>query len=274
MLQFWLQVFERAISESLHNIGREPSDIVFSIIVVLLSFCILLIRDGLRKGWHGMRSRLRKLFEEDAIIVGFLIVFILCYHVVNEPFLMWKDAEDSSNKIQQEYNGRDIDYKTCQSKTEGLHSHEQTLNQFIQQGTVNSLQDTLAKQQAAVTTCVGDLAKAIIPEAQKTTMLLINDDPPSPPQSEHTKIILFITNKETPFKQLFWCDLPLKKVDLMPTNGSIFSGGAEKMKQPNLFQSAPWLLTENLALWEPDNPVLVRVYYDGDDIGACHSRAD
>ena len=173
MLQFWLEVLGRAIIETLHTVGKEPRDIVFSITVITLGFVLLLVREGIRKGWRGMKSKIMKLVEEDMIIVLVLLLLIFVYHMFRQPYEAWESEKSRNDSKGKALVQRDSQLQSCSDISNNRLDKVNTLQSQItsqqtvinsQQGNLNSLHGTLANQQAAVTTCVGDLAKAVMPE--------------------------------------------------------------------------------------------------------------
>jgi uncharacterized membrane protein YqaE (UPF0057 family) len=236
MLRFWIEAIVRAMGDTLAAIGKDPADLRFSLLVLAIVTLGVFIRDGIANGWRGMKERLRGVMTKDAQIVIILCGLVFIYNVLHAPFSMWdSESQKYEAKSQDFLNSERVegacsaDLKIERNKADlqqaQLISQQETVNS--QQGTVNSLQNTLNKQQAAVTTCVGDLAKAIIPEPSKTSMMLL---PFSEDHStKHVAYMLLVTNKPiTPIHLALSCDAYVHQFEVLPADGSAFGGSTEK----------------------------------------------
>ncbi len=275
MLRFWLEVFGRALVGTFAAIGKDPAEIRFSIIVLVLITALVFVTDGVENGWLGMGKRLSALGSTEVQLVAVLCFLVFVYNLVREPFLMWHSENANYIQLDKDFNQLAKNANTCSSdlKTEQATSklqHSQLDSQQgiinSQQGTVNSLESTLSKQQGAVTTCVGDLAKAIVPEPSKTSILLL------PTREEHTTkhvaYLILLTNKPvTPVHLTVWCDAYVHQFEAIPADGSAFGGGTEKTPDGT---AATVFLT--FPTWTAENPLLIKVHYDSDDLGRCYFK--
>jgi hypothetical protein len=202
--------------------------------------------------------------------IGLICLFIGCYRAwvfehKNAEAAMY--GKDGKSEVWARYNQCAADLKQKQAEVDGWSGRFGDQIPRIEglQQTVNSLQGTLAQQQGAVTTCVGDLAKAIIPEPPKVTFLLRTID--SFPADVHEAQAVLLTNKTvTPVDLTFGCEGEIESVTptIMTQANSILIGGSQEVKDKH---STHIEITS--PAWTPTNPLVITVKYRGESVGRC-----
>jgi hypothetical protein len=282
MLHFWLEAFMRAIDSSLAAIGKDPADLRFSVVVVVLVTLLVFIQDGSEHGWRGMRTRLAKLLTRDVAIVAIVCVFVFLYNMAREPYRMWDEQRENYHEAEKKVTTSASQLETCSANLQTEKTAVELLGRQItaqqtqisgQQTLIAGQQATSATQQSTFNLCVATLAQVNAPTPQRTTMVVSAADPLEPPPAKHMKLLLLLTNKSMPdpIRLLLWCDGEITRVVIKPASSAMFSGGAEKVKPQNPFQTSNyWLISMNMVSWTPENPLVAWVYHDSDDIGMCH----
>jgi hypothetical protein len=268
MLHYWLTVFLKTFWDSWAFTDRSPQGLAYWIIVFALTILGLFKRHGKGAVKHYWRT------SSETLLIGvaaYALVFV--GHFIVEPYHLQQDEIARRNQVTDRYNAIKQDYSSCNGMLHtadiraGLLGNQVVAQQGVvnsQQGTIDSLQGTLSKQQAAVTTCVGDLAKAIIPEPLKKEMFVIDG---GRKDSKKLSILLLTTNKAiTPIHIIVACKQPSHNYSIQFANGSAFGGGIVRQDS----SGAEIYLT--FPTWAPDNPLVVSVEHDGVDLTPCTLR--
>lgn len=112
MRQFWWGILIKSLRESLQAIGKEPSDILFSLFVFLIVGFILLVRQGWPKGLAAMKDKIGKVISEDFAIVLCLFILLTLFHMVRNSYLKWKSADDEARQTKLDFD----EYRSHQQK--------------------------------------------------------------------------------------------------------------------------------------------------------------
>lgn len=212
-------------------------------------------------------EKLRKKDTEAWIFWGAAIacLFIACYGA-------WVDEHNNASTLIAEKANVWSQYNGCSS---GLKEKDADIrgwgNRFSDQvGHLATLQSTVNSQQSTFNLCVTTLAKANAPLQQSSTMLKLTDTPPNT-ASKHTLRYVLLTNKPvTPVKLLFWCDRTIKTANVSFLNGSPHAGGISPISSGNLFVAQKfWQIDIAFPVWAPEQPLLLQLDYDVDDLGSC-----
>jgi ABC-type cobalt transport system substrate-binding protein len=99
MPQFWWGVFVDALFDSLKFVGKEPSDILFSVLVFISVGALLIARIGWPKGIKETREKLPKVIGKDIVIVLALFFLIVIFHVSKGAYGRWKEADDRAYNL-------------------------------------------------------------------------------------------------------------------------------------------------------------------------------
>ena len=100
---YWWSVFVESFQDSLATIGKDPTDILFSVVVFVVVGLLLLTRRGWGKGWADVRAKLGAVLGEDILIIFGLFVLILAYHMAKDSYLRWKGSSDLASHTQQQF---------------------------------------------------------------------------------------------------------------------------------------------------------------------------
>lgn len=213
-------------------------------------------------------EKLRKKDTEAWVFwgVGLVCVFMACYGA-------WVDEHSNATVVISEKSDLWSRVNECDSN---LQQREEEVrgwsNRFTDQlGRINGLQNPLNSQQSTFNMCVTTLAQANAPTPQHQSMGVTSVPLYS---TKHLTLIVMTTNKPVPnpVRMTLWCDGVVKDITVQPASGEGYSGGLQKMKSPNPFQTPNrWFLQISGASWNPENPLLFWVFHDDDNIGECHS---
>src|SRR5712692_8870934 len=102
MLTFWLRVLWEALEHCFQTIGKEPSDVVVSIVIFLIIGLLLVRRKGWPKGWEEVKERIPRVLGEDFVIVLCVFILILGFHMARDSYREWRHAEDRAHQVEQE----------------------------------------------------------------------------------------------------------------------------------------------------------------------------
>jgi hypothetical protein len=248
----------------------------FSAFVFVLVTILLLIKNykkGLRAWVANVKQRFWVIVGEDATIVAVVLILILFYNVLREPYLAWDGEHNGQVQARSELDRKASDLHDCGAnlKTEEVKSQLLGNQVAAQQTQISGQQSTSATQQSTFDLCVTTLAKADAPIAQSTTILIRADDPPASPEGKHTALLLILTNKPvTPAKLLLWCGGTIKTATASLFDNEPFSGAATPLKSGSPFLApAIWQINMASPVWAPEAPILIKISYDEDDIGHC-----
>lgn len=266
MLHYWLSVFLKAFWDSLAFTDRSRQGLAFWLLVIAITAFFL----WKKHGWKNAMKHFWRTSGEGVLIAGVSYLLVFICHFIFEPYHLQDD--ERSRKIvavserdfsRAEKISCDGDVQVAKSQVELLRSQV-----FSQQGVINGQMETGSKQQSTFNLCVATLAKTNAPIPQKLTMVAMGDDAENPPESKHTMLIVFLTNKEvTPVKLAMWCDHEVKKMTFQPAGVGAFNGGMQPMPD-----GKTWILAMGFPVWAPEVPLTVRVHYDEENLGECYSR--
>jgi len=78
----------------LEAIGKDPRELGFTILVLLLSIILLLAKTVVEKGWRGMKGNrgevAKEIFSTDFKLVILLFFLVVLYHAIRSEWRMVK----------------------------------------------------------------------------------------------------------------------------------------------------------------------------------------
>jgi predicted membrane protein len=169
MLHFWLEILLRAILDTLVGIGKDPADLRFSAFVFVFVTLLLLVRNyrkGFRAWVDNVKQRFWKIVGEDIAIILGLVIVILLYNALKEPYVAWKGEHEGRIETKGELDTKVSDLRECTGNLRTEQVKSQLLgNQVTAQQTQISGQQTLivgqqansATQQSTFDLCVNDV---------------------------------------------------------------------------------------------------------------------
>lgn len=285
VLHFWLEVLLRAFLDTLAGIGKEPAELRFSVFVFVIVTLLLLVRNrknGLRAWVENVKQRFWRIVGADIVIILGLVVLILIYNVMREPYLAWEDEHNERVQAKKELDGNASELNVCTSNLNTEQVKSQLLGNQVtaqqtqisgQQMLIAGQQATSATQQSTFNLCVTTLAKANAPIQLSTTLLKIEEAKPHP-DTKHAVRFALLTNKPvTPVKMLFWCDGTIKTASVATLSGAPDSASITALSSGSLFVAPKiWQINMSFPVWSPEQPLLVQLNYDADDLGSCVIR--
>lgn len=281
MLHFWMEVLLRASLDTLAGIGKDPAELRFSIFVFVLVTVFLLIRNrkkGLRAWVENVKQRFWRIVGEDIAIILGLIVLILIYNVLREPYLAWDSERNGLAQENGKLNTKVSEFNECNANLRTERVKSQLLGNQVtaQQTQISRQQTTSSTQQSTFDLCVTTLAKANAPVQQAATILFAPVPTSSSTPTKHTGMMVVLTNKQqTPARLLVGCDGPIDTLTVLSFGGELpFQGSAVPIGNNPLagFFAKTWLLNVSQPEWAPSQPLLLKIDYNADDLGQCFVR--
>lgn len=278
MLHFWLEVLFRALRDTLAGIGKDPAELRFSIFVFVLVTLVLLIKNrkkGLRAWVENVKRRFWRIVGEDIAIILGVIVLILIYNILREPYLAWDGERQEKVQAKSQLDGKESELIGCTGdlKTEQVRSQLLGNQVTAQQTQIAGQQTTSATQQSTFNLCVTTLAKSNAPVPQLTTILGVLNDPRPDHKTKHSSLILIMTNRDvTPVRLLLTCAGEIKEANVRPFGNEPYSAQMVRAKvSANPFTAASnvWLVSMSTPVWSPNLALLVTLDHDVDDLGVC-----
>jgi hypothetical protein len=198
-----------------------------------------------------------------------LCLFIACYGA-------WVDEHQNTQTVIAEKARAVGDVGECRGDSKSTSAQNVLLQSQVnsQQSTLTKMQQGVNSQQGTFNLCVTTLTKANAPVPMSTTLLKIGDDTPNP-ATKHTMKMVILTNKEvTPVKILLWCDGTIKAANVRPLGGVSYSAGITPLSSGSLFVAPKfWQINMSFPAWSPEQPLLIQLDYDVDDLGSCVTRS-
>lgn len=201
--------------------------------------------------------------------VALLCLFIACYGA-------WVDEHQNTQTVIAEKAQAVGDLGGCKGEFKSTNAQNGLLQSQIvsQQTTLTKMQQGVNSQQGTFNLCVTTLAKANAPVPMSATLLKIEDEKPNP-ATKHTIRMVLLTNKEvTPVKIMLWCDGTIKAANVKPLGGAAYAGGVTPLSSGSLFVAPKfWQINMSFPVWSPEQPLLIQLDYDVDDLGSCVVRS-
>ena len=249
MLHYWVTVLHRALSDFLEfmDVGQILYWGLFVLVSVLWFF-----------GKHRKSTRAEikeNLFRDvvEELVLGLAVaVLIFGYYVIHAPYVMEQEAEETTSNAGQ----------TLQAVT-GENTQLRT-QLTTKDGQIQTCGAQLTDAQKNVNDCLTQLGKANIAEPLKVTPFFVSLNQ-NPQIAAHARNMVVITNKIiTPVSSVISCEGEIVAVGggIANTATTMAGGGGPIGKhQYRLGISSP--------AWTPTNPLILTLYYNEDDPGAC-----
>lgn len=263
MLHFWLSVFIKTFWDSVGFVGQTKTGLLF-IGLVLVVTCVLLLK---RHGWREAAKHWMRSSGEGVAITITAFILVSGIHFIYEPYHLFNDEQARRNEANRQLDTAEYRSLMCEGNLKAADGKIELLSSQVasQQTLIASQQTTANSQQSTFNLCVATLSKINAPVPQKMTMDMLGDDPDAAPIAKHRMIVLLITNAVvSPARFLFSCEGDIKLLRGVPANGSSFGGGSVKLRDGR------WLTVITFPAWSPENPILLRVDYDENNIGSCN----
>src|SRR4051812_14746468 len=98
MFWYWWEIFWQSLDDSLKVVGKESSDILFSIIVFIIVGVLLIRRGGWPQGGSALKEKILRSLGEDIAIVLVLFGLIIVYHMGKNSYEKWKETDDRAKQ--------------------------------------------------------------------------------------------------------------------------------------------------------------------------------
>ncbi len=137
----------------------------------------------------------------------------------------------------------------------------------IRDSRISDLQGRLETQQKRISDCLLELGKAQKPQEQRATAVDVTLSDEAAAMSRHHASIIMITNAPvSPVRGVVACRGVFKNAAVgIPGNPNLVSAGQTGMLAPSAYGFS--ILT---PAWTPETPILITIFYDGDDPLPCN----
>ena len=219
----------------------------------------------------AIAEKIHKKDTEEWLFLGGAIVclFIACYGA-------WVDEHQNTQTVIEEKARETGDLGECKGNSKSTNAQNVLLQSQVnsQQGTLTKMQQGVNSQQATFNLCVTTLAKTNAPVPRSITLLKLQNELPNT-TTKHSERMVVLTNEPiTPVRLFIWCDHTIKTVTLSPLGDAVFSGGAMPISSGSPFLTPQvWQLNMSLPTWSPEQPLLVTINYDEDNLGQCYIKS-
>jgi len=150
------------------------------------------------------------------------------------------------------------------TQQQAINAQQQTLT--AQQETMNSQQQTANSQQGAMNSCVVALGKANTPEPQTIVMREHGVDLGTTKAKREMEVLMLTNKTITPVHLQFGCQSEVRDIQAYIAGAGMQAGGNRMLGTHGTEISI------STPAWTPQNPLIITVYYDSDDIGTCGYR--
>jgi hypothetical protein len=260
MLHYWYLIYAKVFWDSLHFADKTGEGLCFDVLVCVFGVLIPWIKN------RDKAMTWKKFFFEavpEGLAVG-LAAYLLVFfgHLLWAPYQLQSDAD-------RERDGAVLARDQAQSDVGTLKADGKSKDAKIDDinGKLSTTFTQLAQSQGVINNLGTQVAKFNQPEPFNLTLLTMGSLYPDKTKGLHSNSLLVLSNKTvTPVNATFLCAGYIDDLNAMIVGSGGMMGGSNR-----LFGNSYHLQIQTPA-WSPISPLLVTIYFNEDDPGACTLR--